>query len=87
MMFWLTAISFAFLVEKKPGVCRAVRAPPRSVLAVSRVVADRLTAVERVGVWQMEGHVRSGMATVIASWPRASLLALGSLSSFLEPQR
>ena len=38
---------------KKPGVCRAVHAPPRSVLAVSRVVADRLPAVERLGVWQM----------------------------------
>ena len=44
---------------KKPGDCRAVHAPPRSVLAVIRVVADRLSAVERVGVWQM-GRVRSG---------------------------
>jgi hypothetical protein len=39
-------MSFAFH-EKKPGDCRAVLAPPRSVLAVIRVVADRLSAVER----------------------------------------
>jgi hypothetical protein len=54
MMFWLIAMSFAFH-EKKPGECRAVLAPPRSVLAVIRDVADRLSAVERVGVWQMGG--------------------------------
>ena len=47
--------------EKKPGICRAVLAPPRSVLAVNRRVADRLSAGERVGVWQMDWGMRSGM--------------------------
>jgi hypothetical protein len=42
-------------MRKKPGDCRAVLAPPRSVLAVLRDVADRLSAVERMGVWQMGG--------------------------------
>jgi hypothetical protein len=42
-------------MSEKPGDCRAVHAPPRSVLAVIQVVADRLSAVERMGVWQMGG--------------------------------
>jgi hypothetical protein len=51
-MFWLIAVSFAFH-ERESGDYRAVHAPPRSVLAVISVVADRPSAVERVGVWQM----------------------------------
>ena len=50
---------------KKPGECRAVHAPPRSVLAVIRVVADRLSAVERVefGRWKVRAQRRSCRAS------------------------
>jgi hypothetical protein len=49
---------------KKPGDCRAVHAPPRSVLAVIQVAADSLSAVERVGVWQMWDVCAAGLPFV-----------------------